>query len=185
MGISYLYGDLYSSQSADQWVDITGLAPQNYTIQATVNPLGYVDETDTANNVVTSTRLLPGTKATAKTVAVVINKAKTFQIGGVIKSADIPARNGLPPNGQNGSACGNIRTDTDCYTFITADSALDFAITVPTQHGSVSIQSETGQKASIRYTPDAGYTGADTFQFTVTDGRGLTSLPATVTLNVA
>src|SRR4029453_17776888 len=74
MGISYAYGDLYSSQSADQWVDITGLAPVSYKIRATVNPLGYVDETDTSNNVVTSSRVIPGTKGTPKTVAVVANK---------------------------------------------------------------------------------------------------------------
>lgn len=61
---------------------------------------------------------------------------------------------------------------------------------VATAHGTVKIVG-TGVNAQIQYTPTAGYTGPDSFQYVVSDGRtvglgpvpGLSS-PATVTLNV-
>ena len=38
---------------------------------------------------------------------------------------------------------------------------------------------------NVKYTPEAGFTGTDSFTFTVVDKRKLQSMPATVTVNVA
>src|SRR5207245_11573100 len=51
-------------------------------------------------------------------------------------------------------------------------------------HGGVSIVSRSGLQGSAVYTPDSGYSGRDSFTYTVTDARGLTSAPATVRLLV-
>ena len=63
------------------------------------------------------------------------------------------------------------------------DGALDFsAITISTPPAN-------GTAASlgnglVTYTPNAGFTGVDTFQYTIADDQGLVSNPATVTINV-
>jgi hypothetical protein len=64
---------------------------------------------------------------------------------------------------------------------------LTFQITTPPSHGTLSGLTQPTAAApgtaSIHYTPDPGYQGSDSFQFTVTSsGAGLTSKPATVTL---
>ncbi|MGC8744566.1 MAG: Ig-like domain-containing protein, partial [Verrucomicrobiia bacterium] len=65
---------------------------------------------------------------------------------------------------------------------LTAEDAdgdsLTFVIATPPQHGSLA-----GDPPNLTYTPQADYTGADSFTFTVNDGR-LTSLPATISINV-
>lgn len=60
-------------------------------------------------------------------------------------------------------------------------TALTFAIGTSPSHGTLSgLQSATGY---VIYTPTAGYSGADSFTFTVTSG-GDTTAPATVSLTV-
>ena len=95
---------------------------------------------------------------------------------------DVPGRNELAV-GQPG--CSDVRTDIGCYVFTTANGPLTFAISQQPAHGTVSVVSANGLKGSLKYTPNPGYTGPDTLQFTVTDARHLTSLPATVTLTVS
>ena len=56
---------------------------------------------------------------------------------------------------------------------------LTFAIIDPPDHGSV-----TGELPNVTYTPGEGFTGIDSFSFTVSDGVN-TSLPATITITVA
>jgi len=60
----------------------------------------------------------------------------------------------------------------------TLDPASIKIIVAPT-HGTASVSS--GQ---VMYTPAMGYTGLDTFQYTVQDNLGTTSNVATVSLNV-
>ena len=65
----------------------------------------------------------------------------------------------------------------------TGQAALTFAIPggLSTAHGTLSdFDPSTG---AVTYTPNNGYTGIDSFQFTVTDGITI-SLPATVTLSI-
>jgi len=56
---------------------------------------------------------------------------------------------------------------------------LAYTIVTGPGHGTLS-----GTAPALRYTPDAGYTGADSFTFTVDDGR-FTSEAATVTITIA
>ncbi|MCW2539131.1 MAG: hypothetical protein JWN95_856 [Frankiales bacterium] len=57
--------------------------------------------------------------------------------------------------------------------------SLGFVVADPPAHGSLS-----GTASALTYTPDAGYSGPDSFNFTVTDGT-LTSPPASVAISVA
>src|SRR5690606_38692581 len=57
-------------------------------------------------------------------------------------------------------------------------AALTFTIVAPPTDGVIS-----GTGATYTYTPNSGYVGADSFQFTVSDGE-LTSGPALVSINV-
>ena len=59
-------------------------------------------------------------------------------------------------------------------------SPLTFAVATPPAHGTLS-----GTAPDVTYTPAIGFHGADSFTFTCTNGYGLTSAPAMVTLNVA
>jgi hypothetical protein len=56
--------------------------------------------------------------------------------------------------------------------------ALTYAIVDQPTHGTLS-----GTAPEVTYTPDAGYTGADSFTFTVSDGE-FTSDPATISIDV-
>ena len=55
---------------------------------------------------------------------------------------------------------------------------LTFSVTVPPLNGTLS-----GAAPNLTYTPDPGFTGVDTFNFTANDGQA-DSAPATITLNV-
>jgi hypothetical protein len=182
MGISRNYGDLYAAQSTDQWVDIKGLKPGSDQIRATANPNGYIDESNPNNNTVTVTRTIPGTIANAASKSVAHNTATTFAITGQVVAPDVPARNNLAV-GQG--ACTDVRKDLGCYLFVSANGPLTFAIGTKPKHGTVTIVSQSGTTANVRYTPAAGYSGTDSFTFTVVDGRKLQSQPASVSVKVA
>jgi len=49
-GLRSGWADLYPSDLDCQWVDITGVAPGNYTLRLTVNPGGSLEEADLSNN---------------------------------------------------------------------------------------------------------------------------------------
>ncbi|GAB3598250.1 choice-of-anchor L domain-containing protein [Microbacterium tumbae] len=58
------------------------------------------------------------------------------------------------------------------------DAALAFTVTTEPAHGTL-----TGTAPDLRYAPDAGFVGEDSFAFTVSDGR-FTSEPASVRIDV-
>jgi len=72
-----------------------------------------------------------------------------------------------------------------CYVVAKSTGPLSFAITQQPAHGTLSLLSRSGLTQSVRYTPNSGFSGTDTFRYTVTDVRKLKSLPATVTLHVS
>jgi len=181
MGISRNYGDLYAAQSTDQWVDIKDLAPGSYQIRATANPNGFIDESNPNNNTITVTRTIPGTVADPLSKSVGHN-ATTFAITGKVIAPEVPARNNLNV-GQG--ACQDVRKDLGCYLFVNANGPLTFSIGAKPKHGSASIVSQSGTTANVRYTPQSGFSGTDTFTFTVVDKRKLVSKAATVTIHVS
>lgn len=69
---------------------------------------------------------------------------------------------------------GTVTVDQDSHaTFQLSASdpdggALQYSITQPSTHGDVALDVQTGQ---VTYTPNAGYCGADSFKFKVSDGR--------------
>jgi hypothetical protein len=175
MGISPGAGDDYWSQLAAQWIDVTALAPGRYVLRATANPLGAIDESDTANDVLDEPRTIPGTIAGAATVRV--RGATRIRLSGRIVAPRIPARTraGCPPSPLSAS----------CYIRASASGPLAFAIARFPRHGALSIEVAAGLHAAALYVPDRGYVGRDSFTFTVVDRRGLRSLPAVVRLTVA
>ncbi len=70
-------------------------------------------------------------------------------------------------------------TDSVSATDVDGDT-LTFVVTVDPTHGTLTFDPNTG---SFRYTPAADYNGADSFVFSVSDGKA-TSDPATVALTV-
>ena len=86
-------------------------------------------------------------------------------LGGELVAPEIPAR--------RAGNCGS----GFCYVRASASDPLAFAVTEPPEHGTVTVSG-----AGATYTPAAGFTGEDSFSYTATDVRGLTSKPATVKL---
>lgn len=51
-GMSIGWADVYSGTLLDQWIDITGITPKRYWLEASVDPLNRVIESNESNNVV-------------------------------------------------------------------------------------------------------------------------------------
>ena len=73
-----------------------------------------------------------------------------------------------------------LANDTDPNQGATFNDASVTIVSAPT-NGSTSLNASSG---TITYTPGTGFTGTDTFQYTVSDTYGQTSLPALVTIVV-
>jgi hypothetical protein len=177
MGITAQWGDLYQAQVADQWVDVTGLRPGNYQLRATVNPLGYIREYRTDNNRRTVTRTIPGTRAHGGKRGIPAG-GRLFTVSGEIVAPGIAARRSAAP-------C-QMRINPDCYIWARAGGPLTFTFLRMPAHGTLNIGTRTfGLEKRVRYIPDSGFHGTDSFTFRVTDNRGLQSRIATIRLDVA
>jgi CshA-type fibril repeat protein len=82
---------------------------------------------------------------------------------------------------------GADQATTNAGTPVTIDvqgndrgSDLDTAIVTGPTHGTAVVAAD----GTVEYTPTAGFSGADSFTYTVTDGHGVTTGPATVTVTV-
>lgn len=180
MGISPGVGDYYAAQLADQWIDVTGLKPANYVLRATANPGGHLIETDLTNNVLEEARAIPGAIARDLAQSVPSNTSADITFAGEVVAPEIHAFAGWAKNA-TGESC-QLRF-AECY--VTADpNLLSFDITVPPEHGTLSLGSSNGTTAVATYVPDPGYAGPDSFSYTTTDTRQLTSRPATVVIGV-
>ena len=74
-------------------------------------------------------------------------------------------------------------------TDVDGDCPLTLAVATPPSHGSVGAPAAAhctsgSAKADILYTPDAGYTGPDSFTVTYTDPASSTSAPAQISITV-
>ncbi len=175
-GISPHWGDLYGAQTSWQWVDVSGLRPGTYSLRATVNPAGYLDESDPSNNTVTVDRVIPGVVAPSRSKTVPAGGSVRFGVGARIISPGIPAV-------RDPQTC-NPKTDTSCYVTTTADGPLRFAVVNGPSHGTLTMLSHTDRHARFKYVPVAGYHGTDSFTYSATDARELVSRPASFSLVV-
>lgn len=111
----------------------------------------------------------------------------TFKVSDGFKTT-IPALVSITVNPGNDGPAGNpqsVNTDEDTAVVITLSGtdpdgdALEFAIVSQPADGALS-----GSAPWLTYTPAVGFSGADGFDFTVSDGQ-VTSSPATVDISVA
>jgi M6 family metalloprotease-like protein len=176
MGISPGKGDIYNSQTAEQWIDVTGLAPASYTLTGTVNPDGYIDESDTTNNSISQSRVIPGATAQSFSATALSGVGADVNLVGGVVGPDIPAR--------LSGTCSPTATSTACYIMQASTTDLTFAIASQPANGIVVIKFQNGLQATATYTSTPGFIGTDRFTYTTKDTRNLTSLPATVSITV-
>src|SRR5262245_15924247 len=99
-GLSVGCADTYGSGLGCQYLDVTGVAPGNYTLRVTLDPFGRIPELNESNNVVTVPVTIPGSGGGGGTGAACTSPAV------------IPAAGGVFPGTTSGSSttsgsCGN------------------------------------------------------------------------------
>lgn len=172
MGLSSDAADRYASQREFQWIDISGLRPGRYTVLAQVNPYGHIEEADATNNVVREGRLIPGVIGAEVVQERSGHERVSVELSASIVAPEVPAR--------KSASCEPTAASSDCYLSASPAGPLAFRIAQQPAHGSVSIGTQRGTSATARYEPAPGYAGEDSFTYTATDVRGLTSPPASV-----
>jgi hypothetical protein len=93
---------------------------------------------------------------------------------------DIPVAAALPMTTQEGDS-GDLDVLTSATNVI--GSLLPASVTIQSEpeHGSATVNSSTGV---ITYTPDTGFSGSDSFTYTISDDLAAQSSPATVSVTV-
>jgi hypothetical protein len=172
MGLSRGASDRYSAQREFQYVDVTGLAPGTYTLQAHANPDSQLVEADPSDDVHEEPRVVPGVDADPATLAATAGGVARVTVAARAVAPEIPAR--------RSASCTPRATVESCYLRITASSPLTYAVDPGPSHGTASFDG-----AQLTYAPAAGFSGTDSLTYVATDGRGLRSVPATVSISVA
>jgi hypothetical protein len=166
MGLSPGGADIYTAQLERQWVDITGLDPGRVVVRGEANPLHCVLESNSENNDTQVTREIPGVRVAD------VSGGSSVSLSGVVVAPQVPAR--------RSGACVPGAGSKSCYVWASAAGPLHFSVTREPSHGAIGLApGADGLHAAATYTPDPGFSGADTFQYVATDLRGLTSKPAT------
>jgi hypothetical protein len=179
----------------------SGVTEQNQPVTIAVLA-GDTDSAGTINpgSVAVSTAAAYGTTSVNTTTGAITytpaagySGADTFQytvantLGGVSAPATVSVAVDAPPSAAADSATtpqnqpvtiAVLANDTDSVGTINPGSV---AVSTAAAHGTTAINPTTG---AIVYTPAAGYTGSDTFQYTVANTLGGVSAPATVSLTV-
>ena len=147
MGVSAGWRDVYDRDLALQWVDVSQTPPGQYRIAAETDPLNVVVESNEGNNGFAFTPYtLPG--HTAQPVGPV-----------AIPGGPTPRTITLAATTYGGSAAGGRR----------------FRIVSAPGHGALNVGVGVGGEIAgdqVLYTPAAGYTGPDSFQFAALSGSG-------------
>jgi Lysyl oxidase/Bacterial Ig domain len=140
-GISPGWRDRYLSNLAFQWVDISNVAPGEYWLGEEVNPDKFVKETEPSNTVAFAEKktIVPGFNAQAQSAATPYEHSMALTLTASEYSA--------PPGFK-----------------VSPSEAVYEQVTGPA-HGKV-----TGFPGShVTYTPEAGYSGSDSFTFRTRD----------------
>ncbi len=167
MGISPGWGDFYGSQLWDQWVDVTDVTPGAYRLYATADPQNIYEEQDEGNNSSEPVDVvIPGVVASDTSVATTAGQAVDIPLTATVVGANVKSRK---------PGCDPVQAS--CMT-TASGSVASWSISTPTTG------SATRTGATVRYTPPPGFNGTASFTYTGTDSRGLTSKPATVTIQV-
>lgn len=159
MGVSAGWRDDYSRDLALQWVDVSNTPPGPYRIAAETDPLNVVKESDEGNNGYAFTNYtLPGHVAQP--------------VGPV-----------AVPGGSGARA-----VTLDAASFGAAGTRV-FRVTAAPAHGTLNVAvGQTIAGNQVQYTPAAGYTGPDSFQYvaasTTGPGAGFPRNPAAATASI-
>lgn len=162
MGISAGFRDLYAARYFTQWVDLTDrVPPGRYRLRAFADPTGAIVEADEANAPTDS-----GVVALRGWVARPVSAppAPAGQTQTIPLQATRVVGEGLPPG--------------DAY--LGEPTSALYTLTAPPAHGTVTISAGVA-----RYTPDPGYTGADSFGVAASEEESRLAAPtATVDVRV-
>ena len=146
MGVSRGWRDVYDTRTNFQWIDISEVTPGEYWLSAQADPDDVVVESDEYNPIAfaAESSIVPGFAPAPLTIAAT---------AGSNTSIDLPA----------------IEFESQTYGAPTVGQA-EFVITQAPQHGQLSVSTATPfSTPTVTYTPNAGYTGADTFVYGVRD----------------
>ena len=177
MGISEGWQDIYSFSETFQWIDVSDVQPGYYRIGQRVDPDNVIVESDETNNELVLTQRLqvvPGYVARPEMVSVEPDAAVRFKLSVDEYFDDTNLEDGSPR--------------TRAHRIVTQPShgSLDVGDTVTVIVDGATYQVFTDEW--VTYTPDPGYTGADSFTFVALD-ESLPRYPinpvvATVTLDI-
>jgi hypothetical protein len=145
MGVSSGWRDIYDSNLAFQWVDISDVAPGRYWLRADADPDGVIAETDEVN---------PGAYDTQ---ASIVNGYR----------ADPVAAGTVPAFGPTPIAL-TATTFDDVYRG--SPGPREFQVVTPPAGGTLDLPTGTWfSGAQVRYTPKPGFSGPDSFTVAARD----------------
>jgi hypothetical protein len=155
MGISAGYQDVYDKSLTYQWVDVSDVQPGVYWVAAQIDPENVVVESNEANNTLSFS---------ARSVIVPGHIAEPLQVNVDSDPVDIALA---------------------ATTYGSPEDQV-FQIIDPPQHGSLDVAAgATIWSGSVRYTPDPGYAGSDTFTYVAADPiSAYPRNPAAATVNL-
>ncbi len=159
MGVSAGWRDDYSRDLALQWVDVSNTPPGAYRIAAESDPLDVVDESNEGNNGFAFTNYtLPG------------------HVAQPVGPVAVPGGAGA-------------RTVTLNATTYGAAGTRVFRVTAAPAHGTLNVAvGQTIAGNQVQYTPAAGYSGPDSFQYVAAStsgpGAGFPTNPAAATASI-
>ena len=167
-------GDIYARDLSYQWLDINSVDPGNYNLVATVDPDGFIEESNNGDNVESQSVTIPGVKVSNVT-------APTFGAGSVNNTIVLP-----PASVFGEDVPVKLEKSTVTQTFnlasLVSGTKYYYAAT-PDDPAEGTITSNDGDRNFV-YTPKPGFVGTDTFSYFAADPRGFTSFQGIVTVNV-
>jgi ribosomal protein L24E len=150
--------------------------PNTFTAGTTATSHGSVTINADGSYVYTPTQGYSGPDSFSYTVTDHSGATSTASVTLTVNPLPIDAQQGSNSGDENGTVSGSLVGDAST---VAGDPNTFTAGTTATSHGSVTINAD----GSYVYTPTQGYTGPDSFSYTVTDHSGATST-ATITLTV-